>query len=99
MRSSQGSETFSYHSRVDSQIFDNHVKTLSEAVGMVTSRIACVEQTVNALSQDGIICNIGTERQHSYRKYQLSLHAYAKLRRMRRSSPVVPTRQDHGTWT
>ena len=30
--------------------FDIHVKTLSEAVGMVTSRIASVEQTVNALS-------------------------------------------------
>ena len=30
--------------------FDNHVKTLNEAVGMVTSRIASVEQTVNALS-------------------------------------------------
>ena len=30
--------------------FDNHVKTLSEAVGMVTSRIVSVEQTVNALS-------------------------------------------------
>ena len=30
--------------------FDKHVKTLSEAVGMVTSRIASVEQTVNALS-------------------------------------------------
>ena len=30
--------------------FDNHVKTLSEAVGVVTSRIASVEQTVNALS-------------------------------------------------
>ena len=30
--------------------FDNHVKTLSEAVGMVTSGIASVEQTVNALS-------------------------------------------------
>ena len=30
--------------------FDNHVKTLCEAVGMVTSRITSVEQTVNALS-------------------------------------------------
>ena len=30
--------------------FDKHVKTLSEAVGMVTSRITSVEQTVNALS-------------------------------------------------
>ena len=30
--------------------FDNHVKTLSEAVSMVTSRITSVEQTVNALS-------------------------------------------------
>ena len=30
--------------------FDKHVKTLSEAVRMVTSRIASVEQTVNALS-------------------------------------------------
>ena len=30
--------------------FDKHVKTLSEAVGIVTSRIASVEQTVNALS-------------------------------------------------
>ena len=30
--------------------FDNHVKTLSEAAGMATSRIASVEQTVNALS-------------------------------------------------
>ena len=30
--------------------FDNHVKTLSEAVGMVTSWIASVEQTLNALS-------------------------------------------------
>ena len=30
--------------------FDKHVKTPSEAVGMVTSRIASVEQTVNALS-------------------------------------------------
>ena len=30
--------------------FVNHVKTLREAVGMVTSRIASVEQTVNALS-------------------------------------------------
>ena len=30
--------------------FDKHVKTLSEAVGMVTSRIAGVEQTVNVLS-------------------------------------------------
>ena len=30
--------------------FDKHVKTLSEAVGMVTSRIASFQQTVNALS-------------------------------------------------
>ena len=30
--------------------FENHVKTLSEAVGMVKSRITSVEQTVNALS-------------------------------------------------
>ena len=30
--------------------FENHSKILSEAVGMVTSRITCVEQTVNALS-------------------------------------------------
>ena len=30
--------------------FDNHVKTLGEAVGMVTSRIASIEQTLNALS-------------------------------------------------
>ena len=30
--------------------FDNHVKTVSEAAGMVNSRIASVEQTVNALS-------------------------------------------------
>ena len=30
--------------------FYNHGNTLSEAVGMVTSRIASVEQTVNALS-------------------------------------------------
>ena len=30
--------------------FDSHVKTLSGAVGMVTSRIASVEQTVNAFS-------------------------------------------------
>ena len=30
--------------------FDKHVKTLSEAVGLVTSRIARVEQIVNALS-------------------------------------------------
>ena len=30
--------------------FDNHIKTLSEAVGMVTYRITSVEQTVNALS-------------------------------------------------
>ena len=29
--------------------FDNHVKTLCEAVGMVTSRIASVEQTVSPL--------------------------------------------------
>ena len=29
---------------------DNHVKILSEAVGMVTSRITSVEQTFNALS-------------------------------------------------
>ena len=30
--------------------FDNHVKTLSEAVGMVTSRITSAEQTVSDLS-------------------------------------------------
>ena len=29
--------------------FDNHVKTISAAVGAVTSRITSVEQTVNAL--------------------------------------------------
>ena len=29
--------------------FDNHVKTVSEAVGVVTSRIASVEMTVHAL--------------------------------------------------
>ena len=45
--------------------FDNYVKTLSEAVGMVTSRIASVEQT-------GVVCSFGTERQHSCRKRQLS---------------------------
>ena len=28
----------------------------------------------------------------------LSLHAYAKMNRMQRPSPVVPTRQDHGTY-
>ena len=30
--------------------FDNHVKTLCEAVGMITSSITSVEETVNALS-------------------------------------------------
>ena len=28
----------------------------------------------------------------------LSLHAFANLERMQRPSPVVPTRQDHGTY-
>ena len=28
----------------------------------------------------------------------LSLHAFAKLKRMQRPPPVVPTRQDHGTY-
>ena len=28
----------------------------------------------------------------------LSLHAYARLKRMQRPSPAVPTRQDHGTY-
>ena len=53
--------------------FENHVKTLSEAVGMVTSRITSVEQSVNAFSaQDGVVCSNGTERQHRYRRRQLS---------------------------
>ena len=78
--------------------FDNHVKTFSEAVGMVTSRITSVEQTVNALSgKIGVVCNIGTERQHSDKVSALSLHAYSKLKRTQRPSPVVPTPQDHGT--
>ena len=39
--------------------FDNHVKTLCEAVGMVTSRIASVEQT------DVVVWVNGTERQQA----------------------------------
>ena len=45
--------------------------------------------------QNGVVCSIGTERQHSYRKCQLShCMSFAELKQMRRP----PTRQDHGTY-
>ena len=49
--------------------FDNHVKTTSEAVGAVTSRISSVERTVNALSANLALFaemeqNVGAFTQH-----------------------------------
>ena len=79
---------------------DNHVKTLSEAVGMATSRITSVEQTVNALSAKmasfaALEQNVSTLTENVN---SLTVHAYARLKRMQRPSPVVPTRQDCGTY-
>ena len=78
--------------------FGNHVKTLSEAVGTVTSRIASVEQTVSALSSKmasiaALEQNVSTLTQNvnslTARIFEIETNA---------TSPVVPTRQDHGTY-
>ncbi len=78
---------------------DNHVKILSEAVGMVTSRITSVEQTVNAVFAKMALLQQWNGTSTPLQKMSTrSLHAYARLKRMQRSSPVVPTRQDRGTY-
>ena len=83
MHSLRSSEKFCYHSRVDSQILDNHVKINSEAVEIVTSRITSVEQTVNTLTEMSA----------------LSLLEDDRLNRMQRPSPVALAKQDLGTYS
>ena len=61
--------------------FEIHVKTLSEAVGMVTSRITSVEQSVNALSAKMALFAAMEQNVRPLQKTStLSLHAYARLK-------------------
>ena len=96
MPSSKSSETFCYHSRVDSQI-------------LTTTSRPSVKPFVWSPSELPVLNRPSTpslprwrhlqHRNHSYRKCQLA-HCthFAKLKRMRRPSPAVPTRQDPGTY-
>ena len=70
--------------------FDNHVKTLSEAVCMVTSRIASVEQTVNALSAKMVML------QRWSRILITSLHVRARSRHMQPQHQRYAVRHDPG---
>ena len=80
--------------------FENHSKILSEAVGMVTSRITSVEQTVNALSAKMALFAAMEQNVSTLTEDVNSLTArICKIETNATSvSPVAPTRQDRGTY-
>ena len=75
--------------------FDNHVKTISEAVEVVTSRLTSVEQTVDALVAKMALF---TALEQNVNTPALSLHVYARLKQMQPPAPAAPTRQDLGLY-
>ena len=75
--------------------FDNHVKTISEAVAVVTSRITSVEQTVNALVAKMALF---TALEQNVNTLALSLHVYARLKQMQPPALAAPTRLDLGLY-
>ena len=98
MHSSKSSEIFCYHSRVDSQILTTTSRP--SAVPWVWSPPEL--PVLNKLSLPSLPrwrCLQHWNRTSALlqKMSTLSLNAYAKLKRMQRPSPVVPTRHDHGT--
>ena len=72
--------------------FDKQVKSICEAVGIVTSRITSVEQTINALCVK--VALFATMEETS----ALSLHVYARLKQMQRTPLAPPARQALGIY-
>ena len=79
--------------------FSNHVKTISEAVGDVTSRIIGVEHAVNALVAKMALLTALEQNVNTFTENASSpLHVCAKLKQMQLPSRGVPARQDLGTY-
>ena len=78
--------------------FDNHVKTLSEAVGMVTSELPVLNRpSVPSLPRWRRLQYWNRTSAFLQKMSTPSLHAFAKLKRMQLLVPVALTRQDLGT--
>ena len=99
MHSSRSSETFCHHSRVDSQIFDDHVKTLIEAEGVVTSRVTSVlnRPSMTLLPRWRFLQHWNRTSAPSLKMSALSLHVYARLKQMQPAS-LAPALQAHGIY-
>ena len=79
--------------------FDNNVRTISEAVGAVTSRITSVELTVNALvAKMAFLQQWNRTSAPSQKMTALSLHVYAKLKQMQLPALAAPARQALGIY-
>ena len=77
--------------------FGNQIKTFCEDVGMVTSRITNVEQTVNAFSAKmSLFATMEKNVNTSQKMWTLSLRVHVKLKWMQHPSPLVPARRPLG---
>ena len=75
--------------------FDNHVKTISDAVVLVTSRITNVEQIVNTLSAKMVsFAEMEQSVSPLHRMSAPSLHACARLKQMLPLLQAFPAQQD-----
>ena len=99
MHSSKSSEIFCYPLARGFADFDSHVKTLSGAVGMVTSRIASVEQTVNAFSAKMASFAALEQNASTLTENVNSLTArICKIEKNATSASSGSDSQDHGTY-
>ena len=80
--------------------FDKHVKTISGGVGLGTSRITHVEQSVNTLSAKMALFAEMEQKMSAplHRMSAPSLHARARLKEMLPLRLAFPARQDLGIY-
>ena len=78
--------------------FDNHIKTLRPWAWSLPELPLLNRPSMPSLPRLRRLQHWNRTSTLLQKMSTLSLHAYARLKRMQRSSPVVPTRQDRGTY-
>ena len=99
MHSSESSEICCYHSRVDSQILTTTSRPSVKPWELTPPELQVLNKTLMLMLPRWRCLQHGNRMSTPSRKRSaLSLHLYARLKRMQHPSPVVLARQDPGTF-
>ena len=99
MHSSKSSEIFCYHSRMDSQTLTTKSRPSVKPWVWSPPELPVLNRpSMPSLPRWRCLQHWNRTSAPLQKTSALSLHAFAKLKRMQRPSPMVPTRQDLGTY-